>query len=58
MDSGQPDHRERHFMVIDLHRDDAERVVEVDIEAVITGRVARIDWRQLRNRDVWRTGWL
>lgn len=45
-------------MVIELHRDELERIVEVDLQAVITGRTQRIDWRHLRNRTIWRPGWL
>ncbi|UAW97914.1 TIGR02450 family Trp-rich protein [Halopseudomonas nanhaiensis] len=53
-----PANRERHFMVVKLHRDELERIVEVDLEAVITGRTQRMDWQTLRDRTVWRTGWL
>ncbi len=52
-----PVSRERHFMVVEMYLDELERVADVDIEAVITGRITRIDWRQLKNRDIWIAGW-
>lgn len=53
-----PTNRERHFMVTELHRDELERIIEVDIEAVVTGRLQRMDWQCLRDRTLWRPGWL
>lgn len=52
-----PTRREKHFMVIEVLVDETLAVTEVDIEAVITGRVMRIPWTDLRDAEQWRTGW-
>jgi tryptophan-rich hypothetical protein len=52
--------KQKHFVVTKvIEPDEPDAKVEwVDIEAVHSGRVARIAWRQLRNIAVWRQGWV
>ena len=52
-----PQNRERHFLVSRLLRDEAERVVGCELEAVLTRRVQSIDWRALQDEAVWQQGW-
>lgn len=52
-----PVQRERHFMVTALYRDELEQVQAVELEAVLTRRSQRLDWRQLRDDDHWLMGW-
>jgi tryptophan-rich hypothetical protein len=52
--------REKHFLVTRLIEPEnpAMRVEWVEIEAVHSGRVRRIAWRELRDAAVWRQGWV
>jgi tryptophan-rich hypothetical protein len=52
-----PRNRERHFLVTELHRDEAGNVVEIDLQAVLTGRSERLDWHQLEAAERWQMGW-
>lgn len=52
-----PQNRERHFLVSRLLRDEAERVVGCELEAVLTRRVQCLDWRALQDEAVWQQGW-
>jgi tryptophan-rich hypothetical protein len=54
----RPVNREKHFTVLDWARDaDGRPTDRVEIEAILTGRVSVIHWRQLEDRDRWRIGW-
>lgn len=53
----QPLDRERHFLVTELYRDEEGRVLEVELQAVLTGRSARCDWRVLKDDSRWLMGW-
>ncbi|SDU20544.1 TIGR02450 family Trp-rich protein [Halopseudomonas salegens] len=53
----RPVHRERHFIVTALYRDELERVESVELEAVLTKNSQRIDWQRLRDADTWQMGW-
>lgn len=52
-----PRNRERHFLVTELHRDEAGNVLEIDLQAVLTGRSERLDWHQLEAPERWQMGW-
>ena len=49
--------QEKHFAVIKVLYDEDKRVVECNIEAVITRRVFDIDWRGLKDKSLWQQGW-
>lgn len=53
----QPLDRERHFLVTELYRDEEGRVLEVELQAVLTGRSVRCDWRVLKDDSRWLMGW-
>lgn len=52
-----PRNRQRHFIVSGLIRDENERVVECELEAVINREVFTIDWQTLKDTDAWMMGW-
>lgn len=52
-----PENREKHFMVTDVEKDDAGEVVACTLEAILSKRESLIDWRELKNKEVWRQGW-
>jgi tryptophan-rich hypothetical protein len=54
----RPENREKHFVVLDWVRDeDGEPTDMVEIEAILTGAVSIIHWRDLEDRSRWRIGW-
>ncbi|GAB3676021.1 TIGR02450 family Trp-rich protein [Salinisphaera aquimarina] len=53
----RPEHKEKHFLVTQLLRDDQEKVVEVILEAVLTRRAFTLPWRELKNDKTWLIGW-
>ena len=52
-----PVNRHRHYIVTEVFKSDDGFVVECDIEVLLTRKVTRIDWRQLRDSDRWIMGW-
>ena len=56
----QPQARDKHFLVARVITPDlpATRIDEVEIEAVRSRAVRRIDWRELRDDTRWRQGWV
>lgn len=52
-----PFRREKHFMVTEVILDETLQVTDIDLEAVVTGRVRRIPWTDLRDAEQWRPGW-
>ena len=55
----QPVARDKHFLVARVITPElpATRIDEVEIEAVRSHAVRRIDWRELRDDTRWRQGW-
>lgn len=53
----QPRNREKHFLVLDLLHDEQGVLLQVELQAVHSGRSEWIDWRLLRDQDVWQLGW-
>lgn len=55
----RPRQREKHFVVVDwVRNDDGSPTERVEIEAVVTGSVRVLHWRELENTDAWRIGWV
>ena len=52
-----PVNREKHFVVTQLLRDEAQRVTGCVLEAVLTRREQTLDWRALQDESQWRQGW-
>ncbi|MDP3823971.1 MAG: TIGR02450 family Trp-rich protein [Burkholderiales bacterium] len=55
-----PAHKEKHFVVTRVIEPEppAARVEWVEIEAVHSGRLSLLQWRDLTDGDRWRQGWL
>jgi tryptophan-rich hypothetical protein len=49
--------REKHFLVTDLEHDEAGTLLRVELQAVHSGRSEWLDWRVLRDAQVWAMGW-
>jgi len=55
--AAQPQNRERHFLVIELIRDEQDNILGVELQAVLTQRSQQLDWRQLQDSERWLQGW-
>jgi tryptophan-rich hypothetical protein len=55
--AAQPHHKEKHFLVTKLLRDEEDNVVEVILEAVYTHRETTLPWQALKDDDTWLIGW-
>lgn len=55
-----PYRKEKHFLVIQVVKPEMPggSIEWVDIEAVFSGAVQRIAWRDLKNSENWRQGWV
>ncbi|MDB6443850.1 MULTISPECIES: TIGR02450 family Trp-rich protein [Pseudomonas] len=53
----KPVNREKHFLVTQLIVDEAGVPLQVEIQAVHSGRVEVFDWIELRDEQRWRIGW-
>ena len=54
----QPHHREKHFLVTDVILDADGHPRTCILEAVLSRRELRLDWRELRDAGQWAMGWL
>lgn len=52
-----PQNREKHFLVTELFRDEEGTVLEIELQAVLTGRNQRLPWQTLQDAEHWRMGW-
>ncbi|MFG6205625.1 TIGR02450 family Trp-rich protein [Pseudomonas retamae] len=55
--AAQPQHREKHFLVTELFRDEEGTVLEIELQAVLTKRSERMEWQVLKNAEQWILGW-
>lgn len=54
----RPENREKHFLVLDWVRDAEGRPTDfVELEAILTHVVRRLDWRELEDSTTWIVGW-
>jgi len=49
--------KEKHFAITSVSFDEQQRVTECIVQAVINGNEYQIDWRELKDSDVWKLGW-
>ena len=49
--------KEKHFVVIDVEKDENKKVIRCVIEAVINHKEYEINWRDLKKSTLWRQGW-
>ncbi len=56
----EPQNKEKHFLVIAVIAPETPEtpVTEIDLEAAMTGRVQRLQWRELKNASKWKRGWI
>jgi tryptophan-rich hypothetical protein len=56
----KPVRKDKHFLVAKVIQPEVpEEVVRwIEIEAVYSKEVHRIDWHDLRNQEEWRQGWV
>ncbi|MCU0767891.1 MAG: TIGR02450 family Trp-rich protein [Burkholderiaceae bacterium] len=52
--------REKHFLVVRVIEPEppAVRIEQIELQAVHSGRVRQLHWRELTDRQVWRQGWV
>lgn len=55
--AARPENREKHFLVTELFCDEEGTVLEVELQAVLSKRAQRLDWRQLQDAKQWLMGW-
>ena len=55
--AAQPRHKEKHFLVTELFRDEEGTVLEIELQAVLTRRAERLAWQTLQNAEDWKIGW-
>lgn len=56
----EPTRKEKHFWVVKVvePQEPGDPIVEVVLEAAMTGRTLCIAWRALKDRQNWRQGWV
>ena len=52
-----PRHKEKHFMVTEVFRDEEGTVLDIELQAILTGRAERLPWQTLKNPVDWQIGW-
>ena len=55
--AAKPLNREKHFLVTELFCDEAGSVLAIELQAVLSQRSERIDWRLLQDAQCWQMGW-
>lgn len=53
-----PENKEKHFIVTSVDYDEDDTVLSCILEAVFTKREHAIDWKGLKDEQVWKQGWL
>jgi tryptophan-rich hypothetical protein len=53
----QPVNREKHFLVVQLLCDESGTPLQVELQAVYSGRSQLLDWQALRDSQCWKQGW-
>jgi tryptophan-rich hypothetical protein len=56
----RPTHKEKHFWVVNVIEPEqpGDPVVEIELQAAMTGRVIRLAWRSLKDQQHWLRGWV
>ncbi len=54
----QPRNKEKHFLITAVNEDPAGNPETVTLEAVHSHRETELDWRELKNAEQWRVGWV
>lgn len=53
-----PRNKEKHFIITEMDYDEFGLVISCIIEAVISKREVSIEWRELKDQDCWKQGWV
>ncbi len=53
----RPVNREKHFLVTELFCDETDKVLEIELQAVLTRNSQRIAWQSLQDTQAWVMGW-
>lgn len=55
-----PQNKEKHFLVRAVVKPEIEGtpIFEIELEAAFTGRIQRMQWRELKNASKWKRGWV
>lgn len=55
-----PSRKEKHFLVTKVFEPEIEgqAIIDIELEAAMTGRKFCMPWRDLKNREHWRQGWV
>lgn len=56
----RPTLKEKHFWVTKVIEPEVlgAPVIEIELEAAMTGRVLRLAWRELKDQQCWLRGWV
>ncbi len=52
-----PQNKEKHFLITNVTFDEDGTVIICEIEAIRSQRSMEIDWKTLRNTNIWKQGW-
>jgi tryptophan-rich hypothetical protein len=52
-----PVNKEKHFLVTELLRDEADIIIAIQLQAVLTHSVRELPWQALQDADTWQMGW-
>lgn len=55
--AANPKKKELHFIITKLIKDEEEMIIACTLEAVMNKNTYEIDWKLLKNNDVWIMGW-
>ena len=55
--AAQPRHKEKHFLVTEIFRDEEGTVLEIELQAILTRRAQRLPWQTLKDPEAWHMGW-
>ena len=53
----RPVNREKHFLVTELFCDETDKVLEIELQAVLTRNSQRFAWQRLQDTQEWVMGW-
>ena len=49
--------KEKHFTITKVNVDEDQRIIECIIEAIMSHNEYEINWRDLKNSQLWKIGW-
>lgn len=53
-----PQNSEKHFVVVKCSYNSPGVLDQISLEAIYTGNVYQIHWRDLKDGETWRIGWI